>query len=671
MRADLRAATCCLLLILLTLLSCHLAAAEPKRTLAASASSDKRVALVIGNGKYSSSPLSNPPNDARDMAAALRRIGFDVIEKTDVTQKEMNRAITQFGSKLTSDTVALFFYAGHGMQVKGRNYLIPVDAQIENEASVRSETVDVDAVLDQLSASSLNIVILDACRNNPFERRFRSVGGGLAPMDAPKGTLIAYATAPGRVASDGDGRNGLYTQELLKVIRTPGLEVEKAFKRVRASVARATGDNQIPWEASSLTGEFCFGTCSGNSSPAASPTAPVTDPSALELSYWESIRESRAAAEYQAYLEQYPDGRFAGLARARITSLAPAPIPAPTPVPAPPPVNRPPASAVPAQVAMLTPTSVPNPAARPSVLPDMDFPNKPIRIVVPFPLGASTDMMARSLAQKLSLLVHQPVVVENQPGAGGSVGSIAVAKAPADGYTLLLGNTSTHVITPALYARLPYNPTTDFSSVAYVGEIASVLVVANSVPARTIGELVQLARSKPRSLKIASTGLGTFSHLMATLLQHQTGVQLTHVPYKGFGPALNDLLGGDVDAMFIDLGSALSYIRAGKLRSLAFTSAKRTPLLPELPTTAEVGYANLTRATWMGLYAPAGTPAAVVARLNLLVYQALQDTKTNDWVSGLGMTVSEPAAPELLTSIQRRDAALWGQLIRSAGIRTD
>lgn len=143
-------------------------------------------------------------DDARDMAAALRNIGFDVIERNDVTQKEMNRAIAQFGAKLTSDTVALFFYAGHGIQVKGKNYLIPIDAQIESENAVRAETVDVDTVRDQLTASSLNIVVLDACRNNPFERRFRAMGGGLALMDAPKGTLIAYATSPGKVASDGE-----------------------------------------------------------------------------------------------------------------------------------------------------------------------------------------------------------------------------------------------------------------------------------------------------------------------------------------------------------------------------------------------------------------------------------------------------------------------------------
>lgn len=234
-------------------------AADGNRNLAVSTtSSGNRIALVIGNSAYSGAPLANPVNDARDMAGVLRKLGFEVIERTNVSQKDMNRAIAQFGEKLRNDSVALFFFAGHGMQVKGKNYLIPVDAQISTEATVRAETVDVDTVMDQLSVSPLNVVILDACRNNPFERRFRSVGGGLAQMDAPKGSLIAYATAPGKVASDGSGKNGLYTQELLRQIQSPGLTLEAVFKRVRNGVMTASADAQIPWESSSLTGDFFF-----------------------------------------------------------------------------------------------------------------------------------------------------------------------------------------------------------------------------------------------------------------------------------------------------------------------------------------------------------------------------------------------------------------------------
>ena len=224
------------------------------------AAAPHRAALVIGNGNYPSAPLSNPVNDAKDMATALRSLGFDVTEVTNATQREMNRAITLFGSKLRADSVALFFYAGHGIQAKGKNYLLPIDASIQHEGSLRSEGVDVDAVLDQIAStgSQVNIVVLDACRNNPFERKFRSVGGGLAQIDAPKGTLIAYATAPGKTASDGSGKNGLYTQELLQALRQPGAKVEEVFKKVRIEVARGSNDAQIPWESSSLTGDFYF-----------------------------------------------------------------------------------------------------------------------------------------------------------------------------------------------------------------------------------------------------------------------------------------------------------------------------------------------------------------------------------------------------------------------------
>ena len=249
----------CLFSLMLLASSCFAASDDGRQLkLKSDAGTEKRIALVIGNSKYNGTSLANPANDARDVAAALTELGFDVTAKIDVTQKEMNRSIVKFGEKLNANTVALFYYAGHGMQVKGKNYLIPVDAQIDSETAVRAETVDVDAVLDQLNRSPLSIVILDACRNNPFERRFRSIGGGLAAMDAPKGTLIAYATAPGSVASDGTGRNGLYTQELLKAMRAPGLPVERMFKEVRKNVTRATGDAQIPWEMSSLTGEFYF-----------------------------------------------------------------------------------------------------------------------------------------------------------------------------------------------------------------------------------------------------------------------------------------------------------------------------------------------------------------------------------------------------------------------------
>ena len=221
---------------------------------------DRRIALVIGNGSYKSSPLKNPVNDATDIANALRNLGFSVILKTNANQRTMEEAIRDFGKKLRLGGVGLFYFAGHGLQIDGRNYLIPINANIETESDVRYEAVDAGRVLGKMedAGNNLNLVILDACRDNPFARSFRTSIKGLARMDAPKGSLIAYATAPGSVAADGYGRNGIYTKYLLEYISNPNLKVEEILKQVRVDVINETNDKQIPWESSSLTGEFYF-----------------------------------------------------------------------------------------------------------------------------------------------------------------------------------------------------------------------------------------------------------------------------------------------------------------------------------------------------------------------------------------------------------------------------
>jgi hypothetical protein len=280
---------------------------------------ERRVALVVGNSRYADAPLRNPANDARAMAATLRERGFDVLLRVDANKQQMESGIIEFGEKLTEGATGLFFFAGHGMQVQGRNYIIPTDAKLTSEQRIKLEAIDIDAVLDQMQGarSKVNVVILDACRNNPFERRFRSASGGLAQINAPEGTLIAYATAPGRVAADGDGANGLYTTELLKALRTPGLKVEDVFKQVRINVARASNGAQTPWEASSLIGDFYF-----------VPPAPVTAAlsNSAEAEFWESIKDAGDPNGYRVYLTRYPKGEFADLAQVRLTSLDSAPV---------------------------------------------------------------------------------------------------------------------------------------------------------------------------------------------------------------------------------------------------------------------------------------------------------------------------------------------------------
>ncbi len=238
-----------------------------------------RIALVVGNSNYVSSPLKNPTNDARAMAISLRQLGFLVDERTNLNYLELNKSIEAFGRKLKSGGIGLFYYAGHGMQVQGNNYLIPVDAQIEDENEVRFKAIDAGLVLAKMeqARSDVNIVILDACRDNPFSRSFRSASRGLASMDAPSGTFIAYATAPGKTAADG-GRNGLYTAELVKVLETPGLTLEQVFKRTLKAVREKSGNKQTPWMASNLEGEFYFVPPSAASDPKPLPLKSTPTP---------------------------------------------------------------------------------------------------------------------------------------------------------------------------------------------------------------------------------------------------------------------------------------------------------------------------------------------------------------------------------------------------------
>jgi len=235
----------------------------------------KRIALVIGNADYKNAPLSNPTNDAIDMSEALKEAGFEVDYHTNINRKQMREAIRNFGNKLKQAETGLFYFAGHGIQIKGRNYLIPLAVDVHAADEVEDESIDASAILRKMESAgnAVNIVILDACRNNPFARSFRSLDSGLARMDGPVGSFIAYATAPGSVAADGSGRNGLYTEHLLKALRQPGLSIEQTFKHVRNAVKNNTDGKQIPWESSSLMGEFFF-----------LPTQNKTAPSSLLLS---------------------------------------------------------------------------------------------------------------------------------------------------------------------------------------------------------------------------------------------------------------------------------------------------------------------------------------------------------------------------------------------------
>lgn len=285
----------------------------------------KRLALVIGNNAYTDGVLKNPINDARAMAATLTDLGFEVHKLENGDRSAMQRAVLEFGRKLNDDTVGLFYFAGHGMQVRGANYLIPVKASIQSEDEVEVEGVDVAYVLARMATAKnqFNIVILDACRNNPFQRSFRSTSNGLAAISAPTGTLIAYATAPGSVASDGDAANGVYTAELVQAIKQPGITMEEAFKRARGGVITRTQGKQTPWESSSVVGNFMFrdAPAGGQVASLAAPVAAPQKDDTAEIAFWNSVKDSRNAGDLQAYLDSYPQGAFERLARVRMRDL--------------------------------------------------------------------------------------------------------------------------------------------------------------------------------------------------------------------------------------------------------------------------------------------------------------------------------------------------------------
>lgn len=301
----------------------------------------ERVALLIGNNQYPTAPLRNAVNDAHDLADTLRELGFTVILRENASRKDMIDGIRDFGQALDGAQTALFFYAGHAMQFKDRNYLIPVDAAMGSEEDVTFFSVEISQVFDRMdrARTRFNFILLDACRDNPFASSFKVSNSGLAQMSAPSGTLIAYATAPGSVAADGGGRNGIYTKHILQNIKAPDLPAEIMFKRVREGVERETRRLQTPWDSSSLKGDFSFNP-TGRTTAAAAGTSPSADATLqIEREFWVSVRESNRPEDIQAYLDKYPNGNFTALARNRLESLvrptrvasAPASNPAPVP----------------------------------------------------------------------------------------------------------------------------------------------------------------------------------------------------------------------------------------------------------------------------------------------------------------------------------------------------
>jgi tripartite-type tricarboxylate transporter receptor subunit TctC len=297
------------------------------------------------------------------------------------------------------------------------------------------------------------------------------------------------------------------------------------------------------------------------------------------------------------------------------------------------------------------------------------YPSRPVKLIVPFAPGGFTDVVARILSQKLSASMGQQFVVENKPGAGSTIGTDFVAKAPADGYTLLMVS-STHVISPWIYKGLPYDPVKNFTVVGKLVDSAYVLLVNPKVPAKNVQEFIALAKSAPDTIHYASSGNGSAQHLMGGLFVALTGAPLKHVPYRGSSGAASDLVAGVVESSFAGVPNALAQVPAGRLRALAVTTAKRIPQLPEVPTMQEAGVPGYDASVWLALLAPAGTPPEIVHRLNAEVAKLMASPDTRKTLMDAGVEPA-PSTPEAMSDYMAQELARWGKLVKETGIKIE
>ncbi|MGQ0525190.1 MAG: Bug family tripartite tricarboxylate transporter substrate binding protein [Betaproteobacteria bacterium] len=294
------------------------------------------------------------------------------------------------------------------------------------------------------------------------------------------------------------------------------------------------------------------------------------------------------------------------------------------------------------------------------------YPTKPIRMICPFPPGGTTDVVARLVAQKLTEAWKEQVIVDNRTGAGGIIGTELAAKAPADGYTVLLGSITTHAVNPALYKKLNFDPIKDFTPVSLVVSSPQLLAVHPSVAAKSVKDLIALAKAKPGQLNYASAGVGTSPHLTFELFKSMAGIEAVHVPYKGTGPAITELIGGQVQMMITGVVALMPHVKSGKLRGLGVTSAKRVAALPDLPTVAESGVPKFDVSSWFGVFLPAGTPKPIVTKMNQEVRKIVEIPDVRQKLISLGAD-PESNTPEEFVAYVKSEMAKWGKVVRDTG----
>jgi tripartite-type tricarboxylate transporter receptor subunit TctC len=296
------------------------------------------------------------------------------------------------------------------------------------------------------------------------------------------------------------------------------------------------------------------------------------------------------------------------------------------------------------------------------------YPDRPVRIIAPFPAGGLADVLARAVGDQMTKSLGQPVVVENRAGAGGNTGALAVATAAPDGYTLLMSSAGILTANPHLYSKMPFDAATAFTPVSNVAQMNMLLVVHPNVPAQNLKDFVALARKEPGKLNFGSPGIGTTGHLGLAMFMHAAQVRITHVPYKGAAPAVQDLIAGQIDGVVDNPPTVISHIQAGKLRPLAFAAKQRLPLLPDVPTAAEAGIANFEATSWFGIAAPAGTPPAIVARLHQAIVAAVRSPAMAERFAKTGARLVGDT-PEQFAAQIRAERVQWGEIIKATGIK--
>jgi len=298
------------------------------------------------------------------------------------------------------------------------------------------------------------------------------------------------------------------------------------------------------------------------------------------------------------------------------------------------------------------------------------WPAKPIKWIVPFAPGGTTDILARTIGEKLTVALGQPVIVENKPGAGGGVGADFTAKAPPDGYTIMGGTISTHAINASLYKTLPYDPIKDFVPITLIARVPNMLVVNPEIPAKNVAELIALLKANPGKYSFASSGNGTSQHLSGELFKSMAGVDMQHIPYKGSPPALQDVVAGQVAMTFDNITTAWPLAKGGKLRALAVTTAKRSAIAPEIPTLSESGLAGYEVGSWQGVFAPAGTPPAIVARLNSEIVKIINMPEVKEKLIGLGAEPVGDSSAEF-GAIVKTEVVKWAEVVKKSGAKVD